>query len=130
MHAVGQAEPDRPLLFHAAAKRAVVNEGRADRLDPACRFERITPHEHAASGSRGHRTVAPVRPGEGIEHLEEEDESRDEGALGEAFAAQFYHERGQHERPCLGACDEAADDARLIGNVGIGKQEIARRLGE
>ena len=89
MHAVRQAEPDGALPFHGAAKRAIVDERGADRLDAARSLQRIGTHEHAAARRPRRGVLFPVHPGEGVEHLEKEDEGGDQHALGEAFAAQL-----------------------------------------
>ena len=62
VHAVRQAEPDGALPFHRAAKRAIVDERGADRLDAASSFQRIGPHEHAAARRPGHGVLFPVHP--------------------------------------------------------------------
>ena len=65
---------------------------------------------------------------ERIEHLKEEDEGRDVGALGEAFAAQLHHERCQHQALALGMRDQPADGFGRMHDVGVGQQQIIRRL--
>ena len=88
MHALRQAEPDRPLRLELARQRAVVDQGAADGLDAAGRAERIAAHQHAAARRRRRGAVRAVHPGERVEHLEEKDEGRHKRALGEALAAQ------------------------------------------
>src|SRR3712207_7978555 len=43
--------------------------------------QRIAPHQHAAARRRRDPALRIVHPGEGIKHLEEEHEGRDQGAL-------------------------------------------------
>ena len=62
---------------------------------PPASGKRVAAHQHAAAGRGGGVAARVVGPGERIKHLEEEDEGRDEHALGEAFAAELRHQRGQ-----------------------------------
>ncbi len=96
-HALGEAEPDRALRLEQLRQRAVVDQRVADRVDAARGLERVAAHQHAAAGGGRGRARGLVRPRERIEHLEEEDERRNEAALGKAVAAQLHHQRGEHE---------------------------------
>ncbi len=77
-----------------ASVQSSIRASRMAAMPPALR-ERIGPDQHAAAGGRRHLAARIVHPAERIEHLEEIDEGRNEGALGEALAAQFRHQRGQ-----------------------------------
>ena len=87
MDAVGEAEPDRALFLELLGKRAVVDQRTVDGRNPACRAQRIRAHQHAAAGSRRHRMIRPVHPGERIEHLEKENEGRNVHALRQRLTA-------------------------------------------
>ena len=81
------------------AERAIVDQRAAHRLETPGGGEALAPHQHAAARRRGDPPLRIVHPGEGIEHLEEEHESRDQPALGDAFAAQLHHQRGEDADP-------------------------------
>ncbi len=85
-------------------------------------------HQHAAAGSRRDCALRPIHAGERIEHLEEEDECRNSGALGEAFTVELDHERGQHEVLSFGVRDQPADGIGRMHDVGVGEQQIIGRL--
>src|SRR6266511_2466204 len=81
----------------------------------------------AQSSMRAPR-IASMPPGEGIEHLKEENECWNGDALGEAFTVKLDHERSQHERIALGMCHQAADGIGRMHDIGIREQYIAWRL--
>ena len=93
------------------------------RLKARCRRQRVGAHQHASAGGRSRRAMRIIHPGERIEHLEEENESRHEHALGKTFAAQFRHQRSQDETAALGASDELRQRVRGINDIGIGQQQ-------
>ena len=95
-----------PCALSSFRQRAIVDQGAADRRHAAGFAQRIAAHQHAAAGRRGGGAARIVGPGERIEHLKEEDEGRDEHALGEALAAQLHHQRGEHEPPASRPRDE------------------------
>ncbi len=127
VHALGQRERDRAVAVEQFGQRAIVDQGAADRGDAARLLQRIAAHQHAAAGRGGGRAPRIIDPGEGIEHLEKEDEGRHEHALGKALAAQFRHQRGQYQavrlrpRHEIGHCVLGTDD------VGVGQQQVDRR---
>jgi hypothetical protein len=129
-HPLGEAEPDRPLALHQAAERAVVDERAADGVEPARGLQRLAPHEHAPARGGGRPVRGIVHPGERIELLEEEYESRDEHALGEAFAAQLHHERGQDgvlgQAPARQPLQRVG---RVVNDVGVGEEDERGRFG-
>ena len=86
-----------PCRLRRRAERAIVDQRR--RGSRRCRrpLQRIAADQHAAAGGR-RRRIAPVHPGEGIEHLEEEDEGGDQQPLGEGLAAKLGHQRDQVSR--------------------------------
>ena len=77
--APGQTEPDRALGLEAAGEGAIVDDLGPDGGDAAGPLQRLAPHQHAAAGRRGELALPLRHPGEGIEHLKEEDESRNRG---------------------------------------------------
>ncbi len=122
MDALRQAEPDRPLPLHERAEGAIVDQGAAQRLEAAGRVEGLAPRQHASAGGRRRAPPRIVHPGEGIEHLEEENESRGEPTLGRAFAAQLHHQRGEDAVFRAGDRDEAGERMRRVGDVGVAEQ--------
>src|SRR5215831_1490984 len=108
-YALGQSEPDRPMGFERFGQGTIVDERAAHGLDAASLLQNVGPHEHATPGSRRDRAPRPVYPGEGVKHLEEENERRNSDTLGEALAVQFDHERRQNEGVMLGMPDQPAD---------------------
>ncbi len=127
-HACRQAEPDRALALQERGERAIVDQRVLDRGEATCLCERLAMHEHGAAGRRRDLPLRIVHPGEGVEHLEEEHEGRNEPALRKALAAEFYHQRGQHRLLRKGALDEALNRVvGLVGDVGVGKEQEAGR---
>ena len=116
-----------PRAFEIFAERAVVDQGVADRGHAAGRAQRVAAHQHAAAGRGRGGAARIVGPGERVEHLEEEDEGRDEQPLGKAFAAQLHHQRGENETARLRPGDQARQHIRRIDDVGIGEQQVVRR---
>ena len=96
-------------------------------IPPALR-KRVGAHQHAAAGGGRHCALRPIHPAERIEHLKEENECRDVGALGEAFAPQLHHERCEHQALALGMSDQPAEGFGRMHDVGVGQQQIIRRL--
>ena len=78
VHPLGQPEPDRPLRFLSRrAERAVVDQVHCGW--PRCRRSRASASARPACSRRPPPRCAPrgrCDPGEGVEHLEEEDEGR------------------------------------------------------
>ena len=72
-----------------------------------------------------------VHPGKGIELLEEKHEGRDQQALGEAFAAQLHHKRGQDRGAGQAAAHEPLQGVRRIIDNGSAccDRGLLRRLG-
>ena len=118
-----------PCALSALARaQSSISAPRMTSMPPALRKD-VGAHQHAAAGGRGDCALRPVHPGERIEHLEEEDEGRNVGVLGEALAAQLDHQRRQHQAAWLSAC--ATSRLHGIGRVhdiGVGEQQIIRRL--
>ena len=125
-----QAEPDRADALELAAERAIVDQRGADLFDSADRRERVAAHQHAAARGGGGRGIRPVHPRERVEHLEEEDERRDQRTLGERLAAQLRHQRCQHQAAVLRAPDERCERIGRIGDVRIGEQKVGRGIGQ
>ena len=73
---------------------------RIDSMPPAAASAcgRTSMHPPAAAAVARSRRLDP---GKRVEHLEEEDEGRDQTSFGEALAAQLGHQRGQHVSPRL-----------------------------
>ena len=72
--------------------------------------------------------VRPVHPGERIEHLEEEDEGRNEHALGQALAAQLAPSARSSTSPLrFGVRDQPAQRVGRMHDVGVGEQQVLRR---
>jgi hypothetical protein len=107
-------------------QRAVVDQCILDEIDAARLPQNIGTHQHAASGGARSGGGLTIDPGERVEHLKEENEGRDQCALGKTLAAQFYHQRGENETARLRAANEACEHIRLIDNVGIGEQHVVR----
>ena len=126
-HAFGQRQEDRAARFEQLRQRAVVDQGVADRSQAAGPLQRLAPHQHAAAGRGGGRAARIVHPGERVEHPEEEDEGRDQHALGKTLAAQLRHQRGEDQAAALGPRHEMHQRVRGIDDVGIGQQQIGRR---
>src|SRR5688500_15681207 len=82
-YAVGEAEPDWPMLLQHLAQRAIVDQRALDRGDATRRLQRLALHQHAAAGRARRPSLWAVHPGERVEHLEEIDIGRDQRALGE-----------------------------------------------
>ena len=128
MDALRQSEPDRPLPLHERAERAIVDQRAAQRLEPAGRGEGFAPHQHAAAGCRCSAPAGIVHPRERIEHLEEEDEGRNEPSLGCAFAAKLHHQRGKDALSRAGDRNEPRKHMGRVGDVGVAEQhEFGRR---
>ena len=97
-----------PCAFIAFARaQSSIRAPRID-FDAAGLSQRIGADQHAAAGRRRHLALRPIHPRERIEHLEEENERRNIGTLGEALAAQFHHQRRQHQALGLGMRDQPA----------------------
>ena len=126
MNVLGQAKPDRPLAFHEHGQRAIIDQGAAHRLETSRRMKRLAPREHATAGRCGRRPSRIVHPGEGIEHLEEEHESRREPALSRALAAQLDHQRRQNAVVPARDFNQTSEHMRRVGDVGVGEQDEFR----
>ena len=114
--------------FERFRQGAVVDESSAYDFDAASLPKGVGAHQHAPAGSRRDRALRSVHAGERIEHLEEENECRNGGALGEAFTVELDHERGQHDVPSFGVRDQPADGIGRMHDVGVGEQQIIGRL--
>ena len=126
--APGQAEPDRALGLQAAREGAIVDDLGPDGGDPAGPLQRLAPHQHAAAGRRGELALALRHPGERIEHLEEEDESRNQETLRPAPARQLRHQGNQYRAFALGTRDERPKIVRRMADIGVGQQQVVGRL--
>ena len=113
-----------PCGLERLCQCAIIDQRGADRLDPAGLGERIRAHQHAAAGRSRDLAAGTVHPGERIQHLEEEDERRNAGVLGQAFAAQLDHQRGQHQTIGLCARSKTAHRIRRVHDVGVGEQQV------
>lgn len=87
-----------------AGEGYVVDQSGADAVDAADAVERGAAEEHGSAGSGGLGTAGIGYPGEGIEHLEDEDEGGDKGSFGEGFDAEGHHLRDEIEGVVLGPC--------------------------
>ena len=125
MGTLRQAEPDWADGFHPFSERAIVDQRGADRFDAAGLPQRIEPHEHAPAGGGSRCVVRAIHPREGIEHLEEEDEGGNKRAFGRAFAAQFHHQRCQHELMRFGPRHELTQRVGGKSDIGVGEEQIA-----
>ena len=78
------AEPDAAAALHRRRQRHVVDQFAPHRLDPADPRQRAAAQQDRAAGRGCRGAQRIVHPGERIEQLEEEHESRDQGALRQA----------------------------------------------
>ena len=108
-----QAEPDRPLRLEESGERAIVDQGAADRIDPARLLQHVGLDQHASSRRGGRRIGRLVDAGKRIQHLEEKDEGRDQAAFRRRLTAQLHHERGERQVLGAGMGDEPAQHTRL-----------------
>ncbi len=116
------AEPDAAAGgFDLAGEGAVVDEGLADALDAVDAAKRDMGDENGSSGCGGKARAWIGRAAEGIEHLEEEDEGGNQGALGEGGAAKADHLRDEVATFRFGLGYEAGDVVRRVLDVGIGQ---------
>ena len=123
-----KAEPDRPFGLQAAGERAIVDDLGPDGGDPARPLQHPALDQHAATGGGGELVLLLRDPREGIEHLEEEDEGRDEETLRPTPAGQLRHQRDQHVAFALGARDQRPKVVGSMADIRIGQQEVVRRL--
>ena len=127
-HAIGQADPNRAVRLEPLGERAIVDQSVADGGHPAGCPQGLAPHQHAAAGRCRDAASRIVRPGEGIEHLKEEDEGGNEHALGKALAAELRHQRGQHRAAGARPRDKLAQLIRHIDDIRVGEEDVIRRL--
>ena len=76
--------------------------------------------------ARGRGATRIVGPGERVEHLKEENEGRDEHALGEAFAAQLHHQRVRTRPPACARATSHVSASGVIDDIGVGKEQKVR----
>ena len=127
-HAIGQSDPDRTMGFEPFRQRAIVDQGAADRSHAAGFPEYFPAHQHAAAGCRGGGPTWIIGPGERVEHLEKENECRDEHALGETLTAKLRHQRGQDITARSRPGRKFRERVRRVDDVGVGEEEIDRRM--
>ena len=94
---------------------------------PPARASARAGYQHAAAGRRGHALLRIVHPAEGKQHVEEEDKGGNQKALGEAFAAQLGHQRGENKFSRFRARHKPAKIVGRMRNIGVGEPEIIRR---
>src|SRR6185437_15454251 len=103
--ALGQAKPDRAAPLHLAGECAIVDQLAFQGFPAADALIGAAAEKDAAARRGRGRAAGIVRPGEGIEHREEEHERRNEKALSEALAAQLDHQRDEVAPLALEPCD-------------------------
>ena len=91
-------------------------------------MQRRPAHQHATAGGRGGSTTRLGDPRERIEHLEEEDESRNQRAFREALAAQVDHQRRQHHPVLDRRGYQSRHGVRSVRDVRVGQQQVLGRL--
>jgi len=121
----GVAEPDAaPGGFDGAGQGAIVDQLAADAGDTLDTLHRRARHQNGSTRSGSEAAVRVGDPGEGVQHLEEEYESWDQGALGRGLTVEADHLGYEVEMGGLDLGDQGGEMALRVLDVCVGKQEV------